>query len=327
MHAQTVQIPSFLSLSVADLEKLLGQSKPVVSVSMPFNNIPLNNALSSNAWSSTTQLGIVPSSVASLNRAPVRHQPSKRNLLLTVITCTILAICMMLASLNQREPSSVSASEHRLTRDADAQVINDARSASSSAELASIRDEQKNITRYLSTRYQISAAESVHFVQLAFETAREINLDPWLILAVMSVESSLNPRAVSTQDARGLMQVQTKVHAEKFKPYGGIQQAFDPRANIRVGAGILRDYVNRHGTVAAGLKAYVGAALLPDDGGYSAKVFAEQDRVASAALGLASCETGSKHLCKPAIKKTGKDPGADSRLANYLDAGILEVQD
>jgi Transglycosylase SLT domain len=312
MHTQTVQIPSFLSLSVADLEELLGRAKPVVRVSMP-----LNRALSNNAQSI----------IAPVNHTPITHQPSKQTVLLAAIACTILAICMMLASLNQRESSSASASEHRLTRDADTLVMKDSQSITGSAELASIRHEQNNITRYLSTRYQIAAAESNHFVQLAFETAREINLDPWLILAVMSVESSLNPRAVSTQDARGLMQVHTKVHADKFKPYGGVQQAFDPRANIRVGAGILRDYVNRHGTVAAGLKAYVGAALLPDDGGYSAKVFAEQDRVATAALGLASCATGSKHLCKPTIKKTAKEPGADSRLANYLDAGILELQD
>lgn len=92
---------------------------------------------------------------------------------------------------------------------------------------------------------------------------------------------------------------------------------------------ILRDHVARHGSVAAGLKAYVGAALLPDDGGYAAKIFAEQDRFASVALGLANCGTANQHLCKPAVKKSTKtysdQPKAlaqtDSRTKNFLDAG------
>jgi hypothetical protein len=44
-----------------------------------------------------------------------------------------------------------------------------------------------------------------------------------------------------------------------------------------VGVQILRDGVTRAGTVEGGLKFYVGAANLPHDGGYAAKVLAEQD--------------------------------------------------
>jgi hypothetical protein len=72
------------------------------------------------------------------------------------------------------------------------------------------------------------------------------------------------------------MQVHTRVHTSKFEPYGGVEAAWDPVANIRVGARILSEYVNRHGDVAAGLKAYVGAALLGSDGGYGSKVMKRQ---------------------------------------------------
>jgi hypothetical protein len=72
------------------------------------------------------------------------------------------------------------------------------------------------------------------------------------------------------------MQVLTRVHTSKFDPFGGVDAVWDPVANIRVGARILSDYVGRYGDVAAGLKAYVGAALQPSDGGYGSKVLKRQ---------------------------------------------------
>jgi soluble lytic murein transglycosylase-like protein len=92
----------------------------------------------------------------------------------------------------------------------------------------------------------------------------------------MAVESSFDPNAESSAGAQGLMQVHTRVHTGKFEPFGGAEAAYDPVANIKVGARILSEYVSRYGDVAAGLKAYVGAALLASDGGYSTKVLKRQ---------------------------------------------------
>jgi soluble lytic murein transglycosylase-like protein len=79
------------------------------------------------------------------------------------------------------------------------------------------------------------------------------------------------------------MQVMTRVHTDKFEKYGeGPQDAFHPEINIRVGAQILYDCIRRRGSVADGLKCYVGASG-PDDGGYSQKVLAEMRRMALAA--------------------------------------------
>jgi soluble lytic murein transglycosylase-like protein len=101
----------------------------------------------------------------------------------------------------------------------------------------------------------------------------------------MSVESSFDPRAQSSAGAQGLMQVLTRVHVEKFMPFGGIRAAFDPVANIRVGSAILREYIQRDGSVESALKSYVGAALMDNDGGYGAKVLNARDRIAAAAAG------------------------------------------
>ncbi len=145
--------------------------------------------------------------------------------------------------------------------------------------------EQTNIARFIARRYQVAIDEVQHFVDFAYKAAGEVKLDPMLILAVISVESSFDPGARSPAGAQGLMQVLTRVHAEKFAPFGGVAAAFDPLANIRVGARILREYVVRLGSVEAALKSYVGAAIAADDAGYGNKVLQEREKLAAAAAG------------------------------------------
>jgi hypothetical protein len=145
--------------------------------------------------------------------------------------------------------------------------------------------EQSNIARFIASRYRTTLETTNQFVFHAYQAARDAKIDPMLVLAVMSVESSFDPRAQSSAGAQGLMQVLTKVHAEKFLPFGGIPAAFDPVANIRVGSDILKQYLKREGTVEGALKSYVGAAFLQDDGGYGQKVLNARERIAAAAAG------------------------------------------
>ncbi len=145
--------------------------------------------------------------------------------------------------------------------------------------------EQENIARFIAQRYRVGLDATSEFVHHAYRAARDVKLDPMLVLAVMSVESSFNPKAQSHAGAQGLMQVLTRVHAEKFMPFGGIPAAFDPVANIRVGSAILKEYLKREGTVEGALKSYVGAALAEHDGGYGSKVLNARERIAAAAAG------------------------------------------
>jgi len=50
---------------------------------------------------------------------------------------------------------------------------------------------------------------------------------------------------------------------------------------------VLQECIQRAGSVQAGLKFYVGAALHPDDGGYGDKVLAEHARLKEVANGRA----------------------------------------
>ncbi len=172
--------------------------------------------------------------------------------------------------------------------------------------------EQQNVARFIARRYRLAIDQTQHFVEYAYRTASEFKIDPLLILAVISVESSFNPSAESHQGAQGLMQVLTRVHTDKFAPFGGAAAAFDPLANMKVGAQILKEYLGRDGTVEGALKAYVGAALLPDDGGYGAKVLSERQRIAAAAQGKA--EVANKSVKSPTvISRAQPDPAASPR--------------
>jgi hypothetical protein len=144
---------------------------------------------------------------------------------------------------------------------------------------------QKRVTEYLSRRYRVADGAIKRVVAVAFDAAKEAQIDPLLVLAVTAVESSMNPFAQSSVGAQGLMQVHTRVHTDKFDAHGGEEAALDPMANIRVGTLILAELVRRGGSVERGLQLYVGAGNLPDDGGYGARVLAEHGRLKMAAGG------------------------------------------
>jgi hypothetical protein len=144
---------------------------------------------------------------------------------------------------------------------------------------------QKYVVQYLSRRYRVAEEATRLLVSTAFQIGHEQKLDPLLILSVVAIESSLNPFAESAMGAQGLMQVMTRVHAERFEPHGGEIAALDPVANMKVGSAILRDLISRGGSIERGLQLYVGAGNLPDDGGYGARVLGERARLALASTG------------------------------------------
>jgi len=135
------------------------------------------------------------------------------------------------------------------------------------------------VGEYLARRYRVSSEMTTNIVAKAHAAGAELKLDPMLILAVISVESRFNPIAESVMGAKGLMQVIPRYHAEKFGPLGGEKVAFDPDANIIVGAKILKEYIRRTGDLADALQMYVGATSDENENGYSGKVMAERDRL------------------------------------------------
>ncbi|MEG1733837.1 MAG: lytic transglycosylase domain-containing protein [Comamonas sp.] len=149
----------------------------------------------------------------------------------------------------------------------------------------SLPKEQAAVAYWLSKKYRVAPEPLAALVSEAYAQGKANKLDPMLILAIMAIESSFNPFAQSSVGAQGLMQVMTSVHTDKYESFGGQHAAFDPVTNLKVGVKVLKDCIARAGSIEGGLRYYVGAANLPSDGGYAAKVLAEHQRM-RAAVGL-----------------------------------------
>jgi hypothetical protein len=144
---------------------------------------------------------------------------------------------------------------------------------------------QAAVAYWLSKKYGVAPEPLSVLVARAFEIGEKSKLDPTLILAIMAIESGFNPFAQSPVGAQGLMQVMTGVHHDKYAHFGGKFAAFDPVTNLRVGVKVLQECITRAGSVEGGLKFYVGAANLEDDGGYAGKVMAEHGRLLAVVAG------------------------------------------
>jgi hypothetical protein len=145
--------------------------------------------------------------------------------------------------------------------------------------------QQALVAQWISKRYRVAPEPISRLVKEAWYVGDRVKLDPTLILAIMAIESSFNPFAQSNVGAQGLMQVMTQVHDQKYEAFGGNFAAFDPVTNLRVGVQVLKECIARAGSLEAGLKHYVGAANLPEDGGYAARVLTEQGHMRMVANG------------------------------------------
>lgn len=164
-----------------------------------------------------------------------------------------------------------------------AYFVRELKASAKGLDIPGVSDAQAQALRsYIARKYKIATTVAGVIIKTVFQVGRKKGLDPQLLLAVIAIESRYNPYAESHVGAQGLMQVMTRVHIKKFDPYGeGAAAALNPIANIRVGAQILHDCIKRRGSIKAGLSCYVGATG-PSDGGYGAKVLAEQRRIALA---------------------------------------------
>ena len=169
---------------------------------------------------------------------------------------------------------------------------------------------QAAVAYWLSKKYGVAPEPLSVLVSQAFEIGQKAKLDPTLILAVMAIESRFNPFAQSPVGAQGLMQVMTKIHSDKYQNFGGGFAAFDPVTNLRVGVKVLQECITRAGSVEGGLKHYVGAANLADDGGYANKVMAEHARLTAVMGGQKPAPTMPRAVASPTVSA----PAAAAKL-------------
>ncbi len=216
-----------------------------------------------------------------------------RRLSEAVGSLTVVALVAIVTMPSVRE-STVQAARDWFASDSSVASDSDADAAPSpsahdgltvSVRRVNLNPSEASVAQYLSRRYHVADGAVRPLVLAARDAGRESGLDPLLILAVMAVESSLNPFAESRVGAQGYMQVMTSVHSSRFGLGDDPLNALEPVANIRMGSAILSDTIRRGGSLERGLQLYVGAGNLADDGGYAARVLSEMSRLRMAASG------------------------------------------
>jgi hypothetical protein len=163
----------------------------------------------------------------------------------------------------------------------------DAIARATAADPRELSRQQAAVAHWLARRYSVAPEPISRLVQEAWAVGNRAKVEPTLILAIMAIESRFNPFAQSAVGAQGLMQVMTRVHDDKYEAFGGTHAAFDPVTNLRVGVQVLKECIQRGGSLEEGLRYYVGAANLADDTGYAARVLAEHDLLKAVAAGRA----------------------------------------
>jgi len=107
---------------------------------------------------------------------------------------------------------------------------------------------------------RIGIEDGVRLANHISECSRMYGFDPLLILAMIQVESSFGPRAVSKMGAMGLMQVKpSTAHAVVSNlgwPSLNADDLFQPVLNVRVGTEYLFDLVLKFGSVEKAIIAY-----------------------------------------------------------------------
>ena len=99
--------------------------------------------------------------------------------------------------------------------------------------------------------FAVNEANRKRYSPYVAAVAREHRLDPALVHAVISAESAYNPQAVSRAGAMGLMQLMPAT-AKRF----GVNNPFDPVANMRGGARYLRILLDQFKNVNLAVAAY-----------------------------------------------------------------------
>ncbi|MDT3670394.1 MAG: transglycosylase SLT domain-containing protein [Aromatoleum sp.] len=145
-----------------------------------------------------------------------------------------------------------------------------------------LSSEMRRVRDYVAGRYKVPTKELDPVLAAAEQHGRTSGIDPLLIVAMMAIESSFNPVAVSSMGAQGLMQVIPRYHMDKIGDARGKNPLFDPQTNVRVGTQVLAEGLRRFGSLQVALQ-YYGGALSDPQARYANKVLAMKRRLLTAA--------------------------------------------
>lgn len=96
---------------------------------------------------------------------------------------------------------------------------------------------------FKNTKWVLRTIYPIHYRELIEKYAKEYEIDPYLVAAIMKNESKFDPKAVSRKDAKGLMQIAPitgQWASEQLNiPNYSEEMLFIPEYNIKIGTWYL----------------------------------------------------------------------------------------
>lgn len=100
------------------------------------------------------------------------------------------------------------------------------------------------------------------YLEYIEESVKGTSIDPYLVLSIIRVESGFNNNAVSSKEAKGLMQIKESTYEDvkaSFEDRNGDINIFDPKTNIKIGVSYFQKLIRRYnGNYYIALLAYNG---------------------------------------------------------------------
>jgi ASC-1-like (ASCH) protein len=115
--------------------------------------------------------------------------------------------------------------------------------------------EEKNFQQFVNKTFQLRFPNFAETVRIVYKKSNEYGFNPYLVMAMIQVESGFNPNAVSNEGACGLMQVNYSVWKDQLNI--NYERIFDKEYNIELGLKVLKHYYDKaEGNIFVALSRY-----------------------------------------------------------------------
>ncbi len=117
------------------------------------------------------------------------------------------------------------------------------------------KQDERNFQQFENKAFQLRFPNFSETIKTVYKKSSEYGFNPYLVMAMIQVESGFNPNAVSTAGACGLMQVNYAVWKDELNI--DYENIFDKEYNIDLGLKILKHYYDKaNGNIFIALSRY-----------------------------------------------------------------------